>query len=234
MPQWEALGESAVLLRWGHTLDAPINAAVHAAAAALRRACLPGIEDIAPAYASLLLRFDLDAWSAGGTRDALGALHNAIEPLLVAQPDGDTMSPRELRVPVCYGGAHGPDLAVVARHAGLSEHALIARHCAPLYRVAMLGFAPGFPYLLGLDAALHAPRRASPRVRVPAGSVAIGGAQTGIYPSELPGGWQLIGRTPLRLFDPTRAPPCLLRAGDRVRFVAVAAETPAHTDRGAA
>ncbi|MHB1895125.1 MAG: 5-oxoprolinase subunit PxpB [Metallibacterium sp.] len=231
MPQWEALGESAVLLRWGHTLDAPINATVHAAAAALRRACLPGVEDIAPAYASLLLRFDLDAWSAGGTRDALGALHDAIEPLLAAQPDGNTMSPRELRVPVCYGGAHGPDLADVARHAGLSEHALIARHCAPLYRVAMLGFAPGFPYLLGLDATLHMPRRAQPRVIVPAGSVAIGGAQTGIYPNTLPGGWHLLGRTPWRLFDATREPACLLQPGDGVRFVAVTADEFAAQER---
>ena len=102
---------------------------------------------------------------------------------------------------------------------------MIARHTAATYTVAMLGFAPGFPYLFGLDPALHIARRASPRTRVPAGSVAIGGAQTGIYPTELPGGWQLIGRTPLVLFEPARDPPSLLMPGDRVRFVAIEAAT---------
>lgn len=223
MPQWEALGESAVLLRWGHTLDAALNATVHAAANALRCAALPGIEDIAPAYASLLLRFDLDVWSARGTRDAFSALRDAVDLLLAATPASSTLPSRELCVPVCYGGAHGPDLADVAHHAGLSEHALIALHCAPLYRVAMLGFAPGFPYLLGLDAALQTPRRAQPRVSVPAGSVAIGGAQTGIYPGALPGGWHLLGRTPWRLFDATREPACLLQMGDGVRFATITA-----------
>jgi KipI family sensor histidine kinase inhibitor len=119
---------------------------------------------------------------------------------------------------VCYGGESGPDLDAVAEHAGLSRDDVIARHAAAEYTVAMLGFAPGFPYLLGLDRALQVPRRPSPRTRVPAGSVAIGGAQTGIYPRELPGGWHLIGRTPLVLFDPAREPPCLLAPGDRVRF----------------
>ena len=127
-------------------------------------------------------------------------------------------------VPVCYGGEFGPDLDDLARYARLSVDEVIARHCAPDYRVAMLGFAPGFPYLLGLDPALHAPRRATPRVRVPAGSVAIGGAQTGIYPSELPGGWLLIGRTPLTLFDPAREAPALLAPGQRLRFRAISAD----------
>ena len=122
---------------------------------------------------------------------------------------------------MCYGGEYGPDLEAVAVHAGLSPDAVVARHAAGDYSVAMLGFAPGFPYLLGLDPALHAPRRTDPRTRVPAGSVAIGGAQTGIYPRELPGGWNLIGRTPLPLFDPRREPPALLAAGDRVRFRAI-------------
>ena len=224
MPQWETMGESAVLLRWGQTLDAALNATVHAAAHALRRAALPGIEDIAPAYASLLLRFDLDVWSARGTRDAFGALHEAVDPLLAATSASGTLPSRELCVPVCYGGEHGPDLAEVARRAKLSQQALIALHCAPLYRVAMLGFAPGFAYLLGLDAALQMPRRAQPRVSVPAGSVAIGGAQTGIYPGALPGGWHLLGRTPWRLFDAAREPACLLQPGDGVRFTSISAE----------
>ncbi|WIG55610.1 MAG: Allophanate hydrolase 2 subunit 1 [Rhodanobacteraceae bacterium] len=126
-----------------------------------------------------------------------------------------------MAIPVCYGGDCGPDIDAIAEHAGLVRDEVIARHAAAEYTVAMLGFAPGFPYLLGLDAALHVPRRATPRTRVPAGSVAIGGAQTGIYPCELPGGWHLIGRTPLALFDPRRDPPCLLAPGDRVRFRAI-------------
>jgi allophanate hydrolase subunit 1 len=130
----------------------------------------------------------------------------------------------EVEIPVCYGGEHGPDLDAVAAHAGLSRDEVVARHAGAGYTVAMLGFAPGFPYLLGLDPALHVPRRANPRTRVPSGSVAIGGAQTGIYPRELPGGWHLIGRTPRALFDPARNPPCLLAPGDRVRFRTITAD----------
>jgi KipI family sensor histidine kinase inhibitor len=128
---------------------------------------------------------------------------------------------RLVEIPVCYGGDFGPDLDALADHARLGAEEVVERHAGAMYTVAMLGFAPGFPYLFGLDPALHMPRRASPRTRVPAGSVAIGGAQTGIYPSELPGGWQLIGRTPLVLFDADRDPPSLLMPGDRVRFVAI-------------
>lgn len=221
MLQWESMGERALLLRWGDTIDVSINVRVHAAAARLLAAALPGIEDIAPAYASLLVRFDPAPWYAQGHTDVHGALRARIEPLLEGPGTTPLPQPRDVRIPVCYGGEFGPDLAEVAKRAGLSEPQLVERHCAPVYQVAMLGFAPGFPYLLGLDSALRMPRRAQPRVRVPAGSVAIGGSQTGIYPRELPGGWQLIGRTPLQLFDARREPPCLLQAGDRVRFAAV-------------
>ncbi|HZW52205.1 MAG TPA: 5-oxoprolinase subunit PxpB, partial [Rudaea sp.] len=125
-----------------------------------------------------------------------------------------------IEIAVTYGGQCGPDLADVAAHTGLSEEEVVARHGAAEYRVAMLGFTPGFAYLLGLDPALHMPRRATPRTRVPAGSVAIGGAQTGVYPRETPGGWHLIGRTTASLFDPARDPPALLKPGMRVKFVA--------------
>lgn len=118
-----------------------------------------------------------------------------------------------------FGGDDGPDLAVVAEAAGLSEADAITRFCAPVYQVAMLGFAPGFPYLLGLDPVLAMPRLETPRTRVPAGSVAIGGAQAGIYPREGPGGWRLLGRTPVGLFDHEREPPALLAPGGTVRFV---------------
>ena len=119
-----------------------------------------------------------------------------------------------------YGGEDGPDLADVAAHCGLSADEVVQRHTQAEYVVYFIGFQPGFAYLGGLDDALHTPRRAEPRVAVPAGSVGIGGAQTGIYPLATPGGWQLIGRTALRLFDPQAEPPTLLAPGDRVRFVA--------------
>ena len=124
----------------------------------------------------------------------------------------------EVEVPVQYGGEFGPDLAVVARHTGLSAEEVVQRHAGGDYVVFFLGFQPGFAYMGGLHESLHTPRRAEPRLEVPAGSVGIGGAQTGLYPAVSPGGWQLIGRTELPLFDPARTPPTLLQPGDRVRF----------------
>ena len=128
-------------------------------------------------------------------------------------------SGRIVEIPVCYGGAYGEDLPFVARHAGLSEQEVITLHSAQPYRIYMLGFLPGFPYLGGLDERLHTPRLATPRTKIPAGSVGIGGKQTGIYPMESPGGWQLIGRTPLTLFAPGESLP--YAAGDSIRFVPV-------------
>ncbi|HEV3106221.1 MAG TPA: 5-oxoprolinase subunit PxpB [Trinickia sp.] len=125
---------------------------------------------------------------------------------------------REIKISVRYGGEDGPDLEAVAEHTGLTVDEVVARHANGEYVVFFLGFQPGFSYLGGLNPSLHTPRRASPRLEVPAGSVGIGGAQTGIYPAASPGGWQLIGRTELRLFDPARTPPTLLQPGDRVRF----------------
>ena len=133
----------------------------------------------------------------------------------------DTLEPesREVSVPVVYGGEYGPDLGEIARHSGLSEKQVVELHSSVEYVVWFLGFQPGFPYFGGLPEQLAMPRRAEPRLLVPAGSVGIGGAQTGIYPLATPGGWQLLGRTPLALFDPKRKEPVLLRSGDRVRFV---------------
>ncbi|SAL58667.1 allophanate hydrolase subunit 1 [Caballeronia terrestris] len=134
--------------------------------------------------------------------------------------DADTGS-AEIEIPVRYGGADGPDLATLAKHVGLSVDEVVKRHTQAEYVVFFLGFQPGFAYMGGLDTSLHMPRRAEPRLEVPAGSVGIGGAQTGIYPAVSPGGWQLLGRTELKLFDPTRNPPTLMQPGDRVRFTAL-------------
>ena len=120
---------------------------------------------------------------------------------------------------MCYGGEYGPDLLEVAQHCSLTPKEVIARHTAPTYRIYMLGFTPGFPYLGGMDPSIAAPRRKEPRIHIPAGSVGIAGEQTGVYPIVSPGGWQLIGRTPLRLFDPQKEQPILLSAGAGIRFV---------------
>lgn len=226
--QFEPLAEDALLLRLGERIDAATNARVHAAVDVLQRQW-PQLE-CTPAYASLLLRFDPQAW--GNTN---APPHQVLELAVRKAIDtGETsrQASREQEIPVCYGGACGPDLAAVAQHLKLPIDAVIGRHAAADYRVAMIGFAPGFPYLIGLDPALVMPRRRDPRQRVPTGSVAIGGAQTGIYPEPLPGGWQLIGRTPLRLFDLGAALPSLLAAGDRVRFRAIDEDEFHHLEAG--
>jgi KipI family sensor histidine kinase inhibitor len=219
----QALGDCALLLSFGERLDPALNCLALAAAAALRAADLPGIRDIAPAYASVCVQYDPCAWlDAAGTQSPLAGITSRISAIVDNLPMSQAKpGVAAIDIPVCYGGEFGPDLDLLAAHAKLTATEVIARHCAAEYRVAMLGFAPGFAYLLGLDAALHMPRHAVPRVRVPAGSVAIGGAQTGVYPHELPGGWQIIGRTPLVLFDVARDRPALLAAGQCVRFRAI-------------
>ena len=146
--------------------------------------------------------------------EAIDRLQRWWEESLAIEPES-----RSLTIPVVYGGEAGPDLGVVAQHSGLSEKQVVELHASVEYLVWGIGFQPGFPYLGGLPAALATPRRAEPRVHVPAGSVGIGGAQTGIYPLATPGGLQLLGRTSLTLFDPSRKEPALLRVGDKIRFV---------------
>lgn len=221
--EFEALADDAWLLRLGEVIDDALNARTHALAARLRAQAPAWLRDLVPAYASLAVFFDSRAIDADAVRDWLQA-H-------CAQPSGadirggvdavESPEPRTVEIPVAYGGEFGPDLTSGAAELGLSGSALILRHSDSVYTVAMIGFAPGFPYLSGLDPELALPRLATPRTQVAAGSVAIGGAQTGIYPRPGPGGWRLLGRTPLTLFDPSRAQPSLLLPGDRVRFIAI-------------
>ncbi|MGO0999646.1 5-oxoprolinase subunit PxpB [Lysobacter sp. CA196] len=214
---FEALADDAWLLRLGDGIDDAVNARVHRLAARLRGQAPPWLRDLVPAYASLAVFFDESAIDALAVKTWLSAQ--------CGEPDSaseQACAPQRLvEIPVAYGGDYGPDLASGAAELGLSAHELIARHAGGDYTVAMIGFAPGFPYLSGLDPALALPRLATPRTEVAAGSVAIGGAQTGIYPRPGPGGWRLLGRTPLPLFDVARAEPSLLQPGDRVRFVAI-------------
>ncbi len=200
---FEALSESAMLIHLNQCIDIKINARVHQLCRVLREAHLAGIEDIMPAYASVLLRFDPETFITDADSDPHQTLWQRIQPLWSDMDDSpaDPGMGRLHELPVCYGEEYGEDLEAVAAHCGLTPAQVVERHCAPEYHVAMLGFAPGFAYLLGLDPALEIPRHDKPRTRVPAGSVGIGGAQTGIYPRQLPGGWQLLGRTSERLFD---------------------------------
>lgn len=218
------MGASSLLLQFGTHMDTAVNERVHAAAARIRSAGLPVLE-LVPAYASLLVRWELPAAGFQNPPDHAWWQHRLHEVLSRPATQISPEPPRTHRIAVRYGGDVGADLEHVARHTGLSVDEVVARHIAPEYQVAMIGFAPGFAYLLGLDARLHVPRRDRPRTRVPAGAVAIGGAQTGIYPSELPGGWQLIGHTDASLFDVNDTQrPCLLAPGDRVRFVVTRGE----------
>ena len=214
----EPLGDHALLLRLGVTIDASLNRRVLALAAHIESHRPAWLLDCVPAYASLAVFIDPEAFarSPDPLIEAEAWLRHTIGSASAVATDSWQ---RVLEIPVRYGGEDGPDLDALASELDIPPRELIARHCAPLYQVAMLGFAPGFPYLLGLDPTLNSPRLATPRQTVPAGSVGIGGSQTGVYPCISPGGWRLIGHTPLLLFDAGRDPPSLLRAGDHVRFV---------------
>lgn len=217
-PEIEALGDAALLLRLGERVEPELNRLVHALDAALGAQRPPWVVDLVPAYASLAVHLDVSQFGRGD--DPLRVAADWVRGCWGAMSSTrDARQAGRLEIPVHYGGAEGPDLDAVAAHAGLTREAVIERHAAGEYQVAMLGFAPGFPYLLGLDPALATPRLAQPRAQVAAGSVAIGGAQTGIYPRPGPAGWRVIGRTDIVLFDPARDPPSLLQPGDQVRFV---------------
>jgi KipI family sensor histidine kinase inhibitor len=174
-----------------------------------------GVTNVHPAYASILVDFDPLKIGHFGLRRIAAELYGQAAGAPVPEP-------RTLEIPVAYGGEYGPDLEAVAALAGRSCDDVIAIHSSAEYLVYFLGFSPGFPYLGGMPESIAAPRLETPRRRVPAGSVAIGGRQTGVYPVASPGGWRIIGRTPLRLFDPGADPPVLLRMGDHVRFVPMA------------
>ena len=173
-----------------------------------------GVTARVPAIRSLTLHYD-------PMRTEYRALEEYVALAMASLAPASASSRAPIDIPVCYGGAYGPDLESVAVAHDTSIDAIVEAHTAGEYVVAMIGFLPGFPYLEGLTAALHTPRRDVPRTNVPAGSVGIGGSSTGVYPCASPGGWHLIGRTPRALFAPHRSPPALLQPGDHVRFVAI-------------
>ena len=183
--------------------------------AAIDRADLPGVQDVVPSATALSILYK-------PAEITYETLRECLESLRLSDPVSKALASRVHEIPVCYGGDFGLDLGVVARTCGITEQEVIALHCGTDYVVRMVGFAPGFGYLSGLPSLLSIPRRATPRPRVAAGSVAIGGAMTAVYPLETPGGWHILGRTSVKMYDPDRDPPSLLAAGDTVRFVDVA------------
>jgi inhibitor of KinA len=217
------LGDSALVIRLRETLDDPRGtlAAVLEAIETLRRAALPGVLEITPAFTSIGIFFD-PAKVAAASEEQLpeewltGQIRTLLERRRKIMPS--QLRARLVEIPVCYEAEFAPDLPLVAEHTGLTTAEIIRRHSAAEYRVHCLGFAPGFAYLSGLPPQLATPRHATPRKEVATGSVGIGGEQTGVYPQASPGGWNLIGRSPLRFFDAHASTPALLRVGDRVRF----------------
>jgi KipI family sensor histidine kinase inhibitor len=204
-------GDSAVLLQYDPVIDASVNARVIAIADVMRAQRIGGVRDVVSTFSGVAVYFDPLLVAIDTVTEALRSAANvAVE---------RASNGRVVEVPVSYGGEAGPDMSELATMTGLTETEIARRHAELTYRVFMLGFLPGFAYMASVDESIAAPRRTSPRVRVPAGSVGIAGRQTGIYPLESPGGWQIIGRTPLRVFDPVRAEPCLFEPGDSVRFV---------------
>ena len=206
-------GDAMLLVELEPAIDPVINERAILLAAGLRARQARGVRDIAPGYSTLGIHID-------PLQTDLAALEQVIASEFAALAALNEVAARDpIEIPVEYGGAHGPDLDAVAAHAGCSAAEVIKRHSERTYRVYMLGFVPGFAYMGRVDSSIAAPRHRVPRERVPAGSVGIAGLQTGVYPVESPGGWQLIGRTPTIMFDADRAQPSLLKAGDLVRFV---------------
>ncbi len=218
IPTFLPCGDSALVLQLGDRIDADVNARILSLAAAVETAAIPGLVEIVPSYRSILVRYDPELIRGLELEERLAGLSQHFE--------GVGMQGRGWTIPVVYGGEAGQDLEEVAAMKGLSPEELVSLHAGGEYRVFMIGFAPGFAYLGGLPAILHTPRLEKPRQYVPAGSIGIGGQQGSINSVAGPSGWRFIGWTPIRVFDPARAVPFLLEAGDRVRF------TPIHPEIG--
>lgn len=212
-----AEGDSAILLEFEQKISPEINKKITTMVHLLREQQIKGVIDMIPAFCSLLINYDPRVIT-------YEVLSKRIKSLLHLNIEAGTTLKKVYEIPVCYGGEFGPDLSFIAEHAKLSEEEVISIHSSKDYLIYMLGFLPGFSYLGGLDERIHTPRLDNPRIKINAGSVGIGGAQTGIYPLDSPGGWQLLGMTPVKTYDPSRAEPILFEAGDYIRFVPITRE----------
>jgi len=216
------LGDQGLCISWGNKIDARLNTRVLALYEQLRRAQLPAVLELIPAYCSLSLLFDSRLLLQQFPQQSpYEFMRKRVEQLLKNPVEAEISEGRQVEIPVCYDPSLAPDLERVARQHKLHPAEVVRLHCSREYRVYMLGFLPGFPYMGAVDDRIATPRLPAPRQVVAAGSVGIAGNQTGIYPLDSPGGWNLIGRTPLRLFDPEQSETVLLRPGDRVRFTAI-------------
>lgn len=207
-------GDSSLLIQFGNEISPEINQRIKATVQLMREQHIEGVLDVIPAFCSLLINYDPRVIS-------YSEITKRMRKLLKVETKAGYEKKKVFEIPVCYGGKYGPDLAYIAEHAGMTEEEVIALHSSKDYLIYMLGFLPGFCYLGGLDERLHTPRLATPRIKIDAGSVGIGGSQTGIYPMDSPGGWQLMGMTPVKTYDPEREVPILVEAGDYIRFVPV-------------
>ena len=214
-PTISPVGDRAISIDFGQVIDPTINRHIRQTIERIKELQLEGIIELVPTYCALLVEYDAMLYS-------YSEICNIIEPTL---EEGMTNTTNELvtvvEVPTVYGGEFGPDLSFVASHNHLSEDEVISIHSGTDYLVYMLGFIPGFTYLGGMDSRIATPRLSSPRTLIPAGSVGIAGEQTGTYPSDSPGGWQIIGRTPVTMYDMSKAQAALLKAGDYVRYVPI-------------
>lgn len=211
-PRFFPAGDLALVAELGDAISPEINRRVRSLTDALEQGSIPGVFDFLPTYRSVLVYYDPILATSGEVEDG-------IERLLRDAVATDTGKRHVVYLPTLYGGDMGPDIAFVAEHSGMDQQQVISIHSGADYLVYMMGFSPGFAYLGGLDERLATPRLQSPRTEIPPGAVGIAETQTGVYPVASPGGWQLIGRTPVKLFDPARERPVLLSAGDYVRFV---------------
>ena len=216
-PLFLTAGDRALVVEFGNSISPEINARVHNLTVAIERSEADGVVEIVPTYRSLMVHYDPARVTASGLEDHIRELGESLDEQVAG-------AARVVRIPTLYGGEHGPDLEFVAQNAGMAVDEAVAAHSGTDYLVYMIGFSPGFPYLGGLSDRLVTPRLGTPRPVIPAGSVGIAESQTGVYPVASPGGWRLIGRTPLKMFDATREPPALLSAGDFVRFAPIDTE----------
>ena len=212
-------GESGLVVEFGSKIDPEVNALVHRLSAQVKTEISAGVDAVAPTYRSLTIYFNPLKIS----RDEIKTRVRKIHAGLSADARAEQQS-RVVYIPTCYGGEFGPDLPFVSRHTGLDQAEIVQIHSSTAYMLYMIGFTPGFPYLGGMSEKIAAPRLEKPRTVIPAGSVGIAGTQTGLYPMESPGGWQLIGRTPIKVFDPANKNPFLYSAGDYLKFEPVSQE----------
>ena len=215
--RFRTAGDRGLLVEYGDIIDPDVNNKVRSMAMVMEQNSPEGVTEVIPTYRSLLIVYDPCSTNTAKLQKILKALEARLNEIKIPSPD-------TVEIPVCYGGEFGPDIACVAESNNLTVAEVIELHCRPEYLIYMVGFTPGFPFLGGLSEKLHTPRLETPRTYVPEGSVGVANNQTGIYPVASPGGWRILGRTPVKLFAPGRRNPFLYQAGDRIKFNPISAE----------